>query len=106
MITEAMLEDIKTLFGAGVFLLGMMTIVIGIARLLTREYHQTMRGLAMQSARIGQKALSENVAIVADSAARLMDSVNQMSRTAAGVGAFLTLLGVSLVALGYWIMTH
>jgi hypothetical protein len=87
------------LFGSG-----MLTISFGIWRLMARDFQSTMRSLAVQSARIGQKAITGDVANVADSAARLMDSVNQLVRTSAGIGAFLTIFGMVQVLAAYLLL--
>jgi hypothetical protein len=99
-------ETIKTLMSLVLFSTGMFNIVFGVWRLLGREFQGTMKSLAVQSTRIGQKAITEDVAGIADSAARLMDSVNQLVRTSAGIGAFLSILGMIQVAGAYWIVAH
>lgn len=99
-------ETVTTFMGLTLFLSGMFTIVVGLWRILAREFQGTMKSLAVQSARIGQKLITDDVAAVADSAARLMDALNQLVRTNAGIGAFLTLFGMAQVFAGYWIVTH
>jgi len=99
-------ESIKTLMSLVLFGCGMFNIAFGVWRLLARELQSTIRSLAAQSTRIGQKALTDGVAGVADSAARLMESVNQLVRTNAGVGAFLTIFGMVQVVAAYWIVAH
>jgi len=99
-------DNVKALMGLGLFGSGMFTIALGVWRLLAREFQTTMRSLAVQSARIGQKAITDDLAAVADSAARLIESVNQLVRTNAGVGAFLTVLGMTQALGAYWIVSH
>lgn len=96
----------QTIMGLVLFTSGMLSIAFGVWRLLAREFQGTMRALALQSTRIGQKAITDDVASVADSAARLIDSVNQLVRTSAGIGAFLTVFGMAQVLSGYWILTR
>jgi hypothetical protein len=99
-------EYVKTLMSLVLFGSGMLTITFGIWRLLARDFQTTMRALAAQSARIGQKAITDGVADVADSAARLMDSVNQLVRTSAGIGAFLTIFGLVQVVAAYLVIRY
>jgi len=88
------------------FASGMFNILFGVWRLLGREFQPTMKSLAVQSTRIGQKAITDNISGIADSAARLMESVNSLVRTNAGIGAFLAMLGMVQVVAAYWIVAH
>ncbi len=97
-------ETIKTVMSLVLFGTGMFNIAFGVWRMVAREFQGTMRSLAVQSTRIGQKAITDEVAGVADAAARLMDSVNQLVRTNAGIGAFLTMLGMVQIVAAYWII--
>ena len=99
-------QAVTIFMGIALFASGMVTVLIGMWRILAREFHGTMKSLAAQSARIGQKFVTEDVASVADSAARLMDSLNQLVRTNAGIGAFLAIFGMIQVLLSYWIVNH
>ncbi|MBI3761067.1 MAG: hypothetical protein HY260_04285 [Chloroflexi bacterium] len=99
-------QAVTIFMGIALFGSGMITIVVGMWRILAHEFHGTMKSLAVQSARIGQKFITDDVAGIADSAARLMDALNQLVRTNAGIGAFLALFGMLQVLLGYWIVTR
>jgi hypothetical protein len=97
-------DTIKTVMSLALFATGMFNIGFGVWRMVAPELQNSMRSLAVQSTRIGQKAITDEVAAVADAASRLMDSVNQLVRTNAGVGAFLTMLGMVQIVAAYWII--
>jgi hypothetical protein len=99
-------QTLKTVMSLVVFASGMFNIVFGVWRLLGRDFQNTMKSLALQTTRISQKAITDDIAGIADSAARLMDSVNQLVRTSAGIGAFLAILGMLQVVAAYWIVVH
>jgi len=87
------------------FVLGLGACVAGIWTILAREYQQTLRGLSAQSGRLHARGLTEvGVVPLIDASARLVDAVNQLIRTAMGVGAFLCLVGVSLCLIAFWML--
>jgi hypothetical protein len=100
MITYAPL--LRTGFASAIFLLGLGATLAGLRTMLAQDYQQSLRRLSVQSAQIGQKAIGDmTVAPVLEAAAQLITAVNQLVRTAVGVGAFLSLGGVLLMMLGY-----
>jgi hypothetical protein len=46
------------------------------------------------------------VAPVIDSAARLVEAISQLIRTAAGIGAFLCIAGVGICVVAFWMTTR
>ena len=52
----------------------------------------------MQTAKLAQKGLAEDVAGLVGNAANLMDSMNQLTRTTRGVGVVLVLFGSLMIA--------
>jgi len=88
------------------FALGFVACVSGLWTMLGREYQQTLRSISAQSHRLHARALTEvGVVPVIDAASRLVDAVNQLVRTAMGVGAFLCLVGVALCVIAFWMTT-
>jgi hypothetical protein len=84
------------------FALGVLACVAGIWTVLSREYQQALKGMSAQSSRLHARALTEvGVVPVIDAAARLVEAVNQLVRTAMGVGAFLCLIGLALCLIAY-----
>jgi len=53
--------------------------------------------LATQTTRLAQKGLAEQVAGLVGNASALLEAVNKLVRTTAGVGVFLTVLGLLLM---------
>ena len=87
------------------FGLGMLACLTGMWTLLAREYQQVLKGMSAQSNRLHARALTEvGVVPVIDASARLVEAVNQLVRTAMGVGAFLCLIGVALCLVAFWML--
>jgi hypothetical protein len=97
--------SMREFMAVAVFGLGFAACAGGLWTILAREYQQTLRSLAAQSDRLHARALTEvGVVPVVDAATRLIDAVNQLIRTAMGVGAFLCLVGLALCLIGFWML--
>lgn len=89
------------LFGAGI-----ASFVSGLLIILTREYQDALKTLSGQSAKISSKAITDDgVAPTIEAASRLVDSVAKLIQTAVGVGAFLTVLGIAVCVIAYWMLS-
>lgn len=88
------------------FIMGLVACGAGMWVMLAREYQQAMKSITVQSNRLHARFLSEVAAgPVLDGSARLVDSVNQLIRTAMGMGAFLCLLGAGICIVAFYILT-
>lgn len=85
-----------------VFLLGAATFIAGVLNLSMRAANSEIRSLAVQTARLAQKGIAEDVAGLVGNASALLDSMNQLVRTARGVGIMLCLLGMALMGMATW----
>src|SRR5687768_6778659 len=97
---------VQTGMVVALFVVGVIMILAGLFIILAREYHQTLKLLSSQSARLSAKALTdEAIQPILEGSSRLLDSVTQMIRTAVGTGAFLCLLGTTICGLSFWMST-
>ena len=85
------------------FGLGILTSVTGVIILATRAAGRDIRTLANQTTQLAQKGLAEDVAGLVGNASALLEAMNKLVRTTAGVGVFLTLFGLVLMALATWL---
>jgi hypothetical protein len=85
------------------FFLGMTSSVTGIIILTTRATGRDIHTLATQTARLAQKGLAEEVAGLVGNATSLLDAMNQLIRTSAGVGVFLTIFGLLVMVASAWL---
>lgn len=96
-----------TVMAVVLFLLGALSLLIGLGIVLSREYMEALRSLTRESSTLGTKAAHDAAFLpVLEGASRLVDSVTRMVQTAMGVGAFLCLLGVGLCTLAYWMLSR
>jgi hypothetical protein len=96
--------DLKLLMVIGLFLLGVLTLLVGIILLITRSAGKEVRTLATQTAKLAQKGIAEDVAGLVGNASNLLSATNELVRTSAGIGVFLAVLGFLLMAVATWLV--
>lgn len=98
------LSDTLLVMAASLFFLGMCSLVLGIFVLITRAMNRNLSTLSAQTAKLARKGIAEDMAGLVGNASALMTSMTQMVRTAAGIGIFLTTLGLGMMAASFWIV--
>lgn len=96
--------DLKLLMVIGLFVLGVITLIIGILVLVTRSAGKEVRTLATQTARLAKKGIAEDVAGLVGNASNLLRATNELVRTSAGIGVFLAILGFALIGVATWLV--
>ena len=89
---------VVTVFGLGIF-----SFIMGIIVLVTRAMGKDVRSLAAQTKLLAEKGIAEDVTGLVGNASALMTTLEQMVRTATGIGLFLILLGIGLMGTSYWL---
>ncbi len=87
------IKDFVFILATSLTLLGVISIGAGIILLITRVSGKEVQAIADQTARLGQKGITEEIAGLVGNASSLMDAINQLVRTSAGIGIFLVLFG-------------
>jgi uncharacterized membrane protein len=85
------------------FSLGFITFIVGVFILAYRTTNTDVQSLAVQTTKLVQKGLAEDMAGLVGQTSELMNGMNQMVRTAQGVGIFLIILGILLMAAASWL---
>jgi hypothetical protein len=91
-------EDLITLLTLVFMGLGLISFITGFIVLLTRVLGKGISQIAKETQKVVQKGITEEIASIIGNASVLIDSLNQMVTTAAGIGVFLMILGVLLMA--------
>jgi tellurite resistance protein TehA-like permease len=94
-------SDFRLTMAACLLGLGAIFLVIGIVILLTRVLGKDISTIAAQTAKLAQKGIAEDVAGLVGNASGLVDALNQLVRTAAGIGIFFIIIGLLLIAIAY-----
>ena len=88
-------------------LTGFVACITGLRTMLAQDYQQTLRKLSLQSTQVSQKGLADvTLAPTLEAASRLIDAVNQLVRTAVGIGVFLCLMGVSMMVAAFMMVSN
>jgi hypothetical protein len=103
-ILNLSISDLKLVMVIGLFILGAITLLIGILLLITRSAGKEVRALATQTARLAKKGIAEDVAGLVGNASNLLNATNELVRTSAGIGVFLAILGFLLMAVATWLV--
>jgi hypothetical protein len=77
--------------------LGLISFITGFIVLLTRVLGKGITQIAKQTQNVVQKGITEEIASIIGNASVLIESLNQMVTTSAGIGVFLMVLGVLLM---------
>lgn len=98
---------IKTSMAIVLFLMGIASFGAGMLIIMSREYQETLKTVSSHSAKISGKAITdEGVAPTIEAASRLVESVAKLIQTAVGVGAFLSILGIAVSVIAYWMLSN
>ena len=100
------LHELQILMAASAFVMGCLSIILGMLVLITRGYSSEVKALASHTAKLGQKGITQEATGLVSSASELILSINQLVRTASGVGTFLLISGMMMIAAAYWVVTQ
>ncbi|MEK6255985.1 MAG: hypothetical protein N2C13_01550 [Chloroflexota bacterium] len=99
-------EEISLIIVGIIFVLGLGTFCAGVFVLVARALGRDTNTIAKQTTRLAQKGITDDIAGLVGNASALVDATNQLIKTAAGIGIFLTILGLSLMGLAIWLAIY
>lgn len=89
------------LLAAALAVLGVAAIIVGIVILAVRGSGRGVQTIADQTTKLAQKGVTEEISGLVGNASSLMDALNQLVRTTAGIGIFLVLFGFLMLVSAY-----
>jgi hypothetical protein len=98
------LFQIQIAMAGGIFFIGVFTFFIGVFVLIRRSSGRDIREIANQTVVLAEKGVAHDVAGLVGNASALLHATNELMRNTAGVGIFLTLLGVALMTIASWLV--
>lgn len=96
-------DQLMLLMAITLFVLGLLGVIIGIIILVTRTASQEVRTIATQTTRLAQKGLSDDIVGLVGNTSALLDALNALVRTTAGIGVFITIVGLLMMVASGWI---
>lgn len=94
-------KEFVFILATGMTMLGVISIGAGIILLITRASGKAIQTIATQTTRLAQKGLAEEISGLVGNASSLMEALNQLVRTSAGIGIFLVLFGFILLVASF-----
>jgi len=95
-------DQFMLLMAITLFILGLLSIIIGITILVTRTASKEVRTLATQTTRLAQKGLSDDIVGLVGNTSALLEALNALVRTTAGIGVFITIVGLLMMVVSGW----
>lgn len=94
-------SDFMLTMGIALLLAGLVFLGIGCFVLVKKILGRELQTIADQTSKLAQKGLTEDVTGLVGNARSLIDSLNSLIKTQAGVGVMLLLLGILLLGGAY-----
>jgi hypothetical protein len=89
-----------------IFVLGVFTFLIGIIILASKALSRDLRTISTQTTELAKKGIAEDVSGLVGNASALMNSLEQLVKTATGIGVFMVLLGIILIVASLYIFLN
>jgi hypothetical protein len=90
-------NDLQLFMLIGIFLLGSITFLLGLAILMYGAWGKDLRTIADQTTSLAQKGIAEEISGLVGNASTLMSTLNDVMRTSNGIGFYLTIIGALLM---------
>ncbi len=98
---EMTVNDFLLTMAALMMLMGVITFGIGVYIIVAKVVAGDVRSLATQTAKLAQKGITDDVSGLVGNASSLIDSLNGLTKTSAGLGMFLIFVGLALFGAAY-----
>ena len=97
-------NDLLLTISSILFLMGIVGIGSGVVILVTKVMGGDIKLITAQASDLAKKGIAEDVTGLVGNASKLIDSLNDLVRTASGVGIFLVLIGFVLMMTAYYLL--
>ncbi len=95
-VNDFLLSMATALLICGIVMLG-----LGVYTLIGKIMGKELRTIADQTAKLAQKGITEEISGLVGNARTLIEALNGMVKTTAGIGILLLMLGLILLAAAY-----
>jgi hypothetical protein len=89
--------DLMLIIIATLFAIGVLSTITGIIILVTKSIGKEVSTIAVQTTKLAEKGIAEDIAGLVGNASTLLEAINQLVINTAGVGVFLTLFGLLMI---------
>lgn len=99
-------NDLQLFMLIGIFLLGSITFLLGLAILMYGAWGKDLRTIADQTTSLAQKGIAEEISGLVGNASTLMATLNDVMRTSNGIGFYLTIIGALLMVISSFVLLN
>jgi len=85
--------------------MGVISFLIGIFTLAFKVNNEDFNEISAETAKLIDKGISEDISSMVGNASSLLQSINEMAKTKAGVGIFLMIVAFALLGCAYFLIT-
>ena len=86
--------------------LGLLTFILGVIIILVKVMGKATTTIADETTKLAQKGITEEVAGLVGNASTMLDSLKGFVQTSAGMGIFLVMIGILLMAGSFVLITQ
>lgn len=94
-------NDFLLSMSTALLICGIILIGIGVFTLIGKLMGKELRTIAEQTTKLAQKGITDDVTGLVGNARSLIEALNSMVKTTAGIGLVLMLLGFGLIGAAY-----
>ncbi|NMB54369.1 MAG: hypothetical protein GYA15_06670 [Leptolinea sp.] len=99
-------NDIFLAMAVFLFIIGIFSIASGIFVLVAKIAGGDLRTIARQTTALAQKGLTEEISGLVGNATALIVAINDLVKTASGIGVFLIMVGIVAIGVALGILTQ
>lgn len=88
------------------FILGVFMVLMGLAILAKRSFGDEVQALATTTSKLAQKGIADDISGLVGNASALMNALQEMIKTARGIGVFLILTGGIFIASSIYLLIN
>ena len=100
------IPDFLLTLATGSLLMGLICLATGIFLLVARAAGRDVNIIADQTSKLVEKGLADDVSGLVGNAGSLLNALNELVRTTAGIGIFLIVIGIFLLLSSYLLVTQ
>ena len=100
------MNDLILILSFVILAMGVITFIVGIFTLAFKINSEDFNEISSQTAKLMNKGMSEGISGMIGNASSLLQSINEMARTKAGVGMFLLIVTFILLGCAYFLITR
>ena len=99
-------NDFMLTLAIALLIMGVIAFIVGIFILAFKVINDDFNEISSQTAKLVSKGIGEDISGLVGNATLLLQSINEMARTKAGVGMFLLMVAFVLLGCAYFLITR